>query len=166
MTDSGVDQKEFTALVNRLAEANRSRRTRIANALSDAAEVAITKSKSHYLTGAALKVQTGRLRSSVTKDPTSGATVSGDSYGVKIGTNVVYGRVWELGGAFKIPAHTRIITKVFGRDVAPTPVHVRAYVRNVKARPFLRPAIRDSLTVMKRMLVAAGGVLSGTAERG
>jgi len=160
MIDMKIEHEKFAKFQQKFAQSQRSRRSRITNALSDAAEIAVGTAKTPYLTGRSLKVRTGRLRSSVTKDPRAGATVVGQAYSVKIGTNVVYGRVWELGGDIVIPAHTRIINKAFGKALpSPVTVSVRSFIKRVKARPFLQPAIRDSMNRMRAIVVAAGAIM-------
>jgi len=64
-----------------------------------------------------LGVVTGRLRASITATP---AIKTGSGYKTSIGTNVVYGRIHELGGKTG-----------------------RGYGVKIPPRPFLRPAIED-----------------------
>lgn len=109
-------------------------------------------SRSPYLSGKALNRRTGRLRASVTHS----VKIVGDKVVGTIGTNVVYGRVHELGyqGPVQVGAHARTIRQAFGRAITPTVVNVRAHTRqvNVPARPFLRPAIEDNLSGIGRIL--------------
>ena len=68
-----------------------------------------------------LGVVTGRLRSSITGFP---VIKTGDGYRATIGTNVVYGRIHEMGGRTG-----------------------RGYAVKMPARPFLRPAIEDRVNI-------------------
>jgi phage gpG-like protein len=82
-------------------------------------------------------INTGRLRSSITY-------AIGDRE-LRVGTNVVYARIHQLGGRiagdFNVKAHERTIRMAFGRTIAPRQVEVRAHSRHVDftmpARPFL-----------------------------
>jgi len=111
-----------------------------------------SQAKSPYLTGKALNVQTGHLRRSVA----TRVNISGDKVTGSIGTNVSYGRFWELGysGPMNVRAHSRTIRQAFGRAISPRAVSVRAHTRQVdqKPRPFLRPAIEDKLEQVHRIL--------------
>lgn len=114
------------------------------------------RAKEPYLSGLALRVRTGHLRRSVT----SGAAIEGDKVTGWIGTNVVYGRFWELGftGIEQVKAHARRIkTRDLWsgegkgkRQAASGLAFVRAHARHVsiKPRPFLRPAILDRLGII------------------
>ncbi|HZZ13119.1 MAG TPA: phage virion morphogenesis protein [Paraburkholderia sp.] len=55
-------------------------------------------------------VESGRLRDSITHNVLSGDT------GVEWGTNVVYGRIHQLGGTIKREAHEHSIFQRIGRD--------------------------------------------------
>jgi len=97
-------------------------------------------SKKDYLSGprpGRLDRVTGRLRGSVTTE----ASASGNTIVGKIGTNVIYGRAHELGfrGNVTVSAHTR--------RTAGGSANVRSHTRkmDIKARPFLRPALEDNL---------------------
>jgi phage gpG-like protein len=109
------------------------------------------------LTGAVLKVQTGRLRQSI-------QTIQTDTSGT-IGTNVEYAAIHEFGGTTKahpIAARGKALRFVDSRFIGPVKVTRRGisktarsgvvFVRSVKhpgsvmpARPFMRPALRDSM---------------------
>lgn len=108
--------------------------------------------RSPYLSGKALKRRTGRLRGSITHN----VKLDGDNVVGQIGTNVVYGRIHELGytGPVQVMAHARTIRQAFGRAITPTVVNVRAHTRNVDmpARPFLRPAVKDKLSAIERII--------------
>ena len=116
----------------------------------------LRKVQADYLSGRALHVQTGRLRRSVNERTTDGgATVSSS-----VGTNVAYGRVWELGfsGIEHVRAHVR---KVAGSSVL---AQVRAHDRrvNLKARPFLVPALAD----MRARIVSELSAATSEVARG
>ena len=106
------------------------------------------KVKADYLSGGALGVVTGRLRRSVTER----TEASGDSVTSTVGTNLSYGRFWELGfqGVEQVRAHLR-------RMVGGGEAQVRAHSRNVNqaARPFLRPALDDMRATISAELNAA-----------
>lgn len=108
--------------------------------------------KGKYLSGEALQRRTGRLRNSIVTK----ADIEGDRVHGSIGTNVVYGRIWELGysGTVSVRAHARTIRQAFGHPIRPTVVQVRAHQRtlNLQPRPFLRPAVMDNLERMKSVL--------------
>lgn len=109
--------------------------------------------KSPYLSGKALNRRTGRLRNSITNR----VTIQGNRVVGSVGTNVVYGRIHELGysGPMSVKAHSRMIRQAFGRPLQkPRLVEVRAHTRQVsmRPRPFLRPAIQDNLTQIGRLL--------------
>ena len=99
--------------------------------------------KMKKLRGQVLHVRTGHLMRSITgKVERSGDTVIG-----RVGTNVSYGRLWELGGV--IPAHTikpkyakalHFYTKN-GTEVFCKKAEIPE--RRVKPRPFLRPALKE-----------------------
>lgn len=108
--------------------------------------------KGHYLSGGALNRVTGRLRNSVTSE----AKIDGNKVVGKIGTNVVYGRLWELGykGPMQVMAHARTIRQAFGKPIDPVTIRVSAHTRNVdiKARPFMRPALDDEMDTGLRII--------------
>lgn len=67
--------------------------------------------------------------------------------GIRIGSfGVPYASVHEFGfqGSVSIRAHTRLMTKAFGRDVSPRKVDIAPHQRlmRVREKPFLRPAVR------------------------
>lgn len=108
--------------------------------------------RSPYLSGKALKRVTGRLRASITHS----VRIEGTKVVGRIGTNVVYGRVHELGfkGPVQVKAHARNIRQAFGKPIPAKTVRVSAHTRqmNVRARPFLRPAIEDNIRPIARIL--------------
>ena len=89
-----LDDTSWIRFLARIRRSIGNRQQRIAMALSNSAELVVTRAKTHYLTGAALKVRTGRLRSSVTKSPAAGANISGNMMQVFVGTKVRYGKSW------------------------------------------------------------------------
>lgn len=114
----------------------------------------LEKVKAQKLTGQVLRVKTGRLRRSISMKMSGNAYFSTAS----VGTNVVYGRFWELGfnGTESVRAHTRHTSKA---DVL-----VRAHTRrvNLAARPFLQPALAEMRArVLERLTAAAGEVARG-----
>lgn len=82
-------------------------------------------------------IDTGRLRSSITYEA--------GPRELKVGTNVKYARIHQLGGRieglFLVRPHTRRIRQAFGKAIAPRDVKVKGHLRSVDmelpARPFL-----------------------------
>lgn len=122
--------------------------------------------KKNKLSDQILKVQTGRLRRSITAQFSG----DGDSFQAMIGTNVRYGRVHEFGfkGDVNVPEHKvkefqRMQSQAFGRPMKnPRMVNVRAHVvkahtmkMNMPARPFLQPSVQENLPRMTKNLRAA-----------
>lgn len=115
------------------------------------------KVKSEKLSGQVLNVRSGRLRRSINYRIEESDT----GIDAKVGTNVEYGRVHELGfkGAVRVKEHMRKGKRV------------RAHLRNVNmpARPFLRPSLeemRGEIDSRIARVVAqsiAGGVNGGLA---
>lgn len=110
---------------------------------------------------------TGRLRASIT------SRVSRENANVEavLGTNVVYGRVHELGfaGTVQVPAHQRLVTKAFGNNITATVSNVRAHSRTMvflRDRAFLAPAVgaampafEDSIrAILNKTITATGGI--------
>lgn len=89
-----IPKQSYNLFKLMLKRAPAARRAAIKAALSDGAELWLTRSKTHYLTLSPLKVRTGRLRASVTKSPVKTA---GTYMSITVGTNVHYGAGWELG---------------------------------------------------------------------
>ena len=94
------------------------------------------------LSGRVLKVDTGRLRSSIDINSRVRPT------GFTVGTNVKYGIAWEFG--FRVPARTIVPVKrkalkfmIGGRTLFRK--KVEQPTRNVAARPFIRPAVENNL---------------------
>lgn len=103
--------------------------------------------KERKLSDQVLRVQTGRLRRSVTHR----VETDGDRTEGFVGTNVGYGRVHEFGfkGKVNVRAHARNIK---GQKIA-----VRAHPRNldISARPFLRPSLQERWPVYERWIAKA-----------
>jgi hypothetical protein len=162
LINPSIDSSEWESFKKRFNTAQSQRPSLIAAALSSAVELPLNRAKTYYLTGGALNVQTGRLRSSVTKRPSTGAVRQGDTYSVEIGTNVFYGRAWETG--FKVPARVILPTNakalrfvIGGRVVFSKRVFQPA--RNQKAKPWLRPSISDTTKDMIDLLAKVGVTL-------
>lgn len=104
--------------------------------------------KGIYLTGAALGVRTGRLRRSVNAVFSQNGTQLSSS----VGTNVEYGRFWEMG--FKGTEQVKAFSRITGAGKTSL---VRAHLRQVNqaARPFLQPALEDMGPRIHSALAAA-----------
>jgi len=162
-TTATIDDQEFQGWFARFVQSLNTRPQRIAQGLSNAAELVLMRAKAYYLTGGALNVQTGRLRSSVTKQPDYGAHRTGDIYHVDVGSNVWYGRRWELGGTYQeaVKAHTRRISKAFGRPIMSKVISISAHTRSMSYDPprkWLEPAVRDETPSAIRILEKAGAI--------
>jgi phage gpG-like protein len=112
--------------------------------------------KENYLTGQSLNVRTGRLRRSINEK----FTENGTTFTSSVGTNVSYGRFWELGfhGIEEVKAHTRMMTMAWGRAVKePREISVGAHQRELdqKARPFLQPALAAMKDEIRARLVGS-----------
>jgi phage gpG-like protein len=129
--------------------------------------------KSDWLSGHALHRRTGRLASSIT----SVFKATDASATARVGTNVVYGRVWELGftGVVNVGSYTRRVNSrsVYGagrhtnkNKVAQGLAYVRPFQRHVHnaARPFLAPALDEMRGTIHDEIQAA--VNAGVAEGG
>lgn len=122
------------------------KRTALRNRLREAANysaLTVQRQAKRHLTGPFLSVDTGRLRSSVkTRVRVRGNTRHGGSFLSIVGTNVWYGRMWELEG---MPAHT--VTPVRAKalrwfDEAGQPVFAkRAHIPAQPPRPWLSMAL-------------------------
>lgn len=118
----------------------------------------LRKVKAEKLTGQVLNVRTGRLRRSINQRIMD----AGGEITTSVGTNVSYGRFWELGfqGAQQVRQHLRTVTQAFGRPISPVEASVGAHTRNVNQAP--RPFLQSSLDEMRaevrqRLLVAVQG---------
>ena len=123
--------------------------------------------KQSWLSGGALNVQSGRLRRSITEKTTE----TGNDVRSRTGTNVEYGRFWELGfhDVENVKAHVR---KIASRSLRETKKHgkaqgiafVKAFSRRVdqNARPFLKPALASMRAqVHDRLTKAVEGLGDG-----
>lgn len=156
-----IDKSQWYRFIKRFKSFQQGREKRIEEGLSNSAELVLRRAKTHYLTGAALRVQTGRLRSSVTKQPATGARKTGKSYSVDVGTNVWYGRAWELGFTIKpytiVPRVKKALRfEVGGKTIFAKKVSIPG--RTVKPRKWLEPAIKDNMTNIEKILTKAGVV--------
>lgn len=127
------------------------------------------------LSGQVLKVQTGHLRGSINEK----FSESGSTFTSTVGTNLAYGRFWELGfhGTEQVKAHvrrtkeqmdrragkwgTRLGRRVF-RETGPREMGmtmVRAHARRVdqNARPFLVPSLDEMRDTIKARLMSVLG---------
>lgn len=103
------------------------------------------------LTGQRLKVQSGRLRGSVSskvdedKDSIEGTVGAG-------GALVPYAFAHEFGlnGSLGVKAHLRTIKQAFGRPISPRQINVKAHSRNVRFKE-LR-FMRDSLDMIAKIV--------------
>lgn len=136
-----VDQASY-----RLREATDAVWARVARAVERAGIELAGDVAQNQLTGLALHVKTGKLRRSII----SKFTLSKAGAVATVGTNVVYGRFWELGyhGKVSVKAHTRRLRRVGprggrGRLGSGGVSSVRSFERQVdqNARPFLRPEL-------------------------
>lgn len=102
--------------------------------------------KTQKLSGQVLHVQTGTLRRSIAGVPI------GDGMQQEIGTNVPYGRYWELGFQGKEAVRDTIRHLKDGREV-----FVSAHLRNVNqpARPFLRPSLEENRVKIRQALIGS-----------
>lgn len=135
---------------------------RVRRALADStlrlAIEAQRKVMAEKLSGQVLHVRTGRLRRSMNVQPIS----EGARVGASTGTNVVYGRFWELGfdGVEQVRAHTRqvssrnVVAKIEGkrRQIAKGVAFVKAHARRVHASP--RPFLSVVLAEMRERAIA------------
>lgn len=89
--------------------------------------------KSEKLSGQVLHIRTNRLKSSI-----SGTTqVVGDLIAGRIGTNVVYARIHELGGTILPKVGPYLKFNIGGRWIFATKV-------KMPARPFMAPSLREN----------------------
>lgn len=136
-------------------------RSRLSAAIQRSALEVLRDVKGDTLSGGALNVRTGRLRRSINHKFED----QGDALVSSVGTNVVYGRFWELGyqGPVKVRAHTRKVEsrssysiktkKVAAQGVAFVKAHVRNV--NIQPRPFLTPVLEGKRSTIRGRLAAA-----------
>lgn len=100
----------------------------------------MAKVKAEKLSGQVLNVRTGRLRRSIHSEINeSPGRISGI-----VGTNVVYARAHEYGGAVQVKEHLRQIKQAWGRPLKePKTITVRSHTVNYKERSFLRSSLKE-----------------------
>lgn len=102
------------------------------------------------LSGQVLNVKTGRLRSSITaRTDREAEDITG-----RVGTNVIYGKFWEMGGripAFTIRPKKAKVLRFYIRGKAVFSMFAKIPARTVKARPFLAPALQEKTDVIMKM---------------
>lgn len=110
------------------------------------------------LQGQVLKHRTGWLSSHVLPKVQDDGHQITTTVGVD-GRAVPYAAAHEYGfhGSENVRAHTRTISMVFGREVAPTTVNVAAFTRqgNTPERSYLRSSLRERLETYKQWLKGA-----------
>lgn len=74
-------------------------------------------------------VDTAILKNSLTHDA--------GPEGLRLGTNVEYGKYHQFGGPQAVATHWREIAQAFGKAIAPRSIKIKAHTRTVPARPFL-----------------------------
>jgi len=94
------------------------------------------------LSGRVLQRRSGRLRNSITHQ----VKIEGDNVIGRIGTNVVYGRIHELGGEIR-PKTARAL-----RFQIPGVGWRMAQKVTIPKRPYLRPAIEENVSDITRIL--------------
>ncbi len=111
--------------------------------------------KADKLSGQVLNGRPGRLKRSINQR----ARVVGDQIRGSVGTNVEYGKAWELGyhGPEKVKAHTRTITQAFGHPIDKMTIGVGGFTREINrdARPFLRPSLDEFRPEIRMRLARA-----------
>lgn len=103
------------------------------------------------LTGQRLKVQSGRLRGSVSSKVVEDQNFIEGTVGAG-GALVPYAFTHEFGlnGSMGVKAHLRTIKQAFGRPISPRQINVKAHSRNVRFKE-LR-FMRDSLDMIARIV--------------
>lgn len=105
-----------------------------------------SKVKDEKLSGQILKNKTGTLRRSVNRN----IVKTGKSIIGSVGTNIVYGRVHELGGTITVREHLRMMVKAFGRAVKnPRQITVKSHQATYPERSFLRSSLREMESEIK-----------------
>lgn len=109
---------------------------------------AVKRSKLDYMKGPR-PLKLNRISGYLSGHMNKQVSVDGNTVTTRIGNNMVYARIHELGflGQMQIKAHQRVVAKVFGRPVLAHKVDVRAHSRtvNMPKRPYIRPGIDDAL---------------------
>lgn len=153
---NGVDHKDLTSFVRGLAKEREAIRTHRGYRALKRIQNEVTRRAQENLTGPVLKVDTGRLRSSVRPGPIrrQGRAIVGS-----VGTNVFYGRVWEFGAhvpAYEIfPKDKKALRFMYkGKETFARRVKIPA--RDIQPRRWLGPAVKDSRPFMLREIGLAG----------
>lgn len=92
------------------------------------------------------------IRSKFVRTDTNKQAIAIGSFGIP------YAAVWEgiLGTRIKIPRHTRVVNKVWGRITKqPVVQTVGGHMRTVTPRPFLRPALQRHRDKVSQIISAA-----------
>lgn len=110
--------------------------------------------KEKKLTGQILKNRTGTLRRRVNY----ALTIADKGLTATVGTNLVYAGIHEYGGTVTVRAHTRRMTKAWGRALKhPRQVSVRAHTATYPERSYLRSSLRENEARIKANIAAAVG---------
>jgi phage gpG-like protein len=118
-------------------------RERIKGAVYDSGVALQRHIAKNKLTGQVLKRRTGKLADSIALDPVSHAKEEGGKISIRVGTNVIYGKAWELGNV-----------KNWQGKVQP-------------ARPFLVPALDDlRASIRKKLTMALTAPAGGSLKIG
>uniref|UniRef100_A0A6M3KA36 Putative tail protein n=1 Tax=viral metagenome TaxID=1070528 RepID=A0A6M3KA36_9ZZZZ len=144
MTDGKPDLEDFKRKLERW---NRESPNKLRYYLGRAATEVVGHVQSQKLTGQVLKVDTGRLRRSVT----SRVSLVGQGARAAVGTNVFYGRVHEFGATI-VPKKAKALRfQVNGKWVTTQKVVI-------PKRPWLKPGIAEMLP--KVVKVVGDGMLT------
>jgi len=151
---AGIPKLQFAA--SALRKASQAIRERLLRAANDFGNDVVKTSREDYLTGPRPKklgVGTGNLRSRIR----SIVEASGNDINIKVGTDVIYGRIHEKGGT----THPTVTKKMrgwawymygkTGEDKFKGLALTRKNRLTIKlpARPFLSPAVKDNLPKFK-----------------
>jgi hypothetical protein len=140
-------------VVANFTEAGAAYSLRVSKAVHAGGLDVLARVKDTYLNGDALNVRSGRLRRSTNEKFYDG----GNSFTSTVGTNVSYGRAWELGFDRKIGAGARggprtlKTAKAIARYQQKHPVGVKHY----DARAFLQPSLADMKDKIHARIAAA-----------
>lgn len=130
---------------------------KMAKTVHDIMLIVERSAKRHLTGGNPLKVDTGRLRASVT----SSTALLGD-YGIigTVGTNVFYGKIHEYGGTFNVNVHWSTLDHFWHKKLK-TPINVLVRSHKVKfpARPWLAPSLEENADMIFQRLNNAGILL-------
>lgn len=102
--------------------------------------------KTDKLSGQVLNRRSGRLSNAVNSRVESTASRVSGIAGVNL-QKAAYGRAHEYGytGSVTVPAHTRMLTMVFGKSVSPRTINVRGHsmFMRLPERSYMRSSLRD-----------------------